>query len=205
LLSPNLYQIREKEMIMSNEENFLNALLSESETKEEEQTEAYFDLLLLQIQQLQSKIEHTFSEAEKEVKIINQWALSKNHALQVRIEWMEKKLEAFIRERKAKTIELSHGILKCHKKPDKVEITDMDVFLANAKPELLTVTEQIKPNMVKIKDFMSMSYKGLPGVTIIKVKDEFSYTITKIKEDEDVRSEKTGTATQPALLHRVAL
>ena len=190
--------------MMTDSENFLDELLADSEAKEEQYTEAYFDLLLLQIQQLQDKIEHTFSEAEKEVKIINQWALNKNHALQVKIEWMEKKLEAFIRERKAKTIELPHGVLKCHKKPDKIEITDMDLFLANAKPELLSVTEQIKPNMAKIKDFMIMSYKGHPGVSKVIGKEEFSYKLTKIKEDENVRSEEAGIATQPAMLHRVA-
>lgn len=186
-------------------ENFMDELLAETEFKEEQFTEAHFDLMLLQIRQLQAKIENTFAEAEKEVKIINEWALNKNHALQAKIEFMERKLEAFIREQKAKTIELPHGVLKCHKKPDKIEIIDMDLFLANAKPELLSVTEQIKPNMTKIKDFMTISPNGHPGVIKVIGKEEFSYKLTNIKEKEDVRSEETGVATKPEMLHRVAL
>ena len=108
--------------------NFLDELIAEAEVKQEEQTEAWFDLLLLQIQQLQNQIAYNFNEAEKECSMINGFIIHKNAQLQERMRWLEIKLEAFIRERKEKTIDLAHGTLKLHKKPDKVEISDMELL-----------------------------------------------------------------------------
>ena len=44
--------------------DFLDELLKEAEEKEEEQTEAYYDLLLMGIRKLQSQIEYDFHQAE---------------------------------------------------------------------------------------------------------------------------------------------
>ena len=107
--------------------------------KEDEQTEAYFDLLLLQIKQLTKQIEYNFSQVEKECSMINSFVLHKNAQLQEKIRWLEMKLEAFIKEKKEKTIALPNGTLKMHKKPDKVEIENLDLFLKKAKPEMLTI------------------------------------------------------------------
>ena len=130
------------------EVNFLEELLQEAEIKEEEQTEAYFDLLLLQIKQLTKQIEYNFSQSEKECSMINSFVLHKNAQLQEKIRWLEMKLEAFIKEKKEKTIALPNGTLKMHKKPDRVEIENLDLFLKKAKPEMLTVVpESYKPDM----------------------------------------------------------
>ena len=137
------------------EESFIDIMIREAEEKEEKQTEAYYDLLLLQIKNFNHQIEKNFSEAEKECQIINNWALMKNAQLNERLTFLELKLEAFIKERGEKTIDLPNGILKFHKKPDKVEITDLGVFLKSAKPELLTVVpETVKPDLNKIKQFI---------------------------------------------------
>jgi len=69
------------------EVNFLDELLQEAELKEEEQTEAYFDLLLLQIKQLTKQIEYNFSQSEKECSMINSFILHKNAQLQEKIRW----------------------------------------------------------------------------------------------------------------------
>ena len=135
-------------------DNFLEELLQEVEAQEAEQTEAYYDLLLLSIKKLQELIAYNFKEAEKECQLINSFVLQKNFQLQERIRFMELKLESFIKERKEKTITLPNGTLKMHKKPDKIEIEDIELFLKNAKPEMLTVVpEQVKPDLNKIKGF----------------------------------------------------
>ena len=140
---------------MDEYKDFLEELIKEAENNEVKQTLAYYDLLMLELQKLQSEIENNFNEAEREINIIKQWSLLRNSKLNGKIEWIEKKLEAYIREENKKTIEMPHGILKMHKKPDKVEITDLELFLKHAKPEMLTVVpEQIKPDMNKIKAYM---------------------------------------------------
>ena len=79
------------------EVNFLDELLKEAEVKEDELTEAYFDLLLLQIKQLTKQIEYNFSQSEKECSMINSFVLHNNAQLQEKIRWLEMKLEAFIK------------------------------------------------------------------------------------------------------------
>ena len=171
--------------------DFLDELLAEVEIKEVAQTEAYYDLLLMSIRKLQSQIEYNFQEAEKECQMINSFTLNKNAQLQERIRWFEMKLEAFIREKKEKTITLKNGTLKMHKKPDKIEIADLEVFLKNAKPEMLTIVpEQVKPNLNNIKIWVKTKLIPL-GVKLIEGKEEFTYKLNK--EAEDARKKETGT------------
>lgn len=190
---------------MTESETFIDELLAEAEIKEGQQTEAFFDLLLLQVQQMQEQIAYNFAEADKEVALIKQWALNKNHAIQAKIDWIEKKLEAFIKQKGLKTIDLCHGVLRYHKKADKVEINDIDLFLKNAKPEMLSIVpETVKPDMTKIKAYLK-GHKAPPGVVVISGKEEFSYKI-KGKENEYGRIEKeTGTSAQSADDNRIAV
>ena len=76
-----------------------------------------------------------------------------------------------------------------HKKPDKVEITDIELFLSNAKPNMLTVIpETVKPDLNKIKAFVKI--KSVPlGVTVTEGKEEFTY---KLKGQNDAGEEETG-------------
>jgi len=180
------------------EVNFLDELLQEAELKEEEQTEAYFDLLLLQIKQLTKQIEYNFSQSEKECSMINSFVLHKNAQLQERIKWLELKLQTFILEKKEKTIALPNGTLKMHKKPDRVEIEDLELFLKKAKPEMLTVIpEQIKPDLNKIKAYIKTK-PFPPGIKILEGKEEFTYKLREESEEENnnVRTKETGTRTE---------
>jgi len=174
---------------MNEEKNFLDELLEEAEAKEDKQTEAYYDLVLLQIKTLTQQIEKNFSEAEKECEIINNWALTRNTMLTERVRLLELKIKTFILETKEKTIDLPNGILKMHKKPDKVEITDIELFLKNAKPNMLTIIpETVKPDMNKIKAFIKTRPVPL-GVTVTEGKEEFTY---KLKGQNNAREEETG-------------
>lgn len=169
--------------------NFLDELLLEAENKEIEQTEAFFDLVLLEIKKLNDKIESNFRTAEQEAELINQWALKKNTVLNERKLFLEKKLEAYIREKGEKSISLCNGTLKMHKKQDRVEITDMELFLKHANKELLDIIpETVKASVAKIKQWIKS--KPVPkGVTIIQGKPEFSYTLNNGKEngeDEEI-------------------
>jgi hypothetical protein len=182
---------------MALEINFLDELLQEVELKEDEQTEAYFDLLLLQIKQLTKQIEYNFSQSEKECSMINNFVLHKNAQLQERIKWLELKLQSFILDKKEKTIALPNGTLKMHKKPDRVEIEDLDLFLKNTRNELVTVIpEQIKPNLVAIKNFVK-TRPIPPGIKVVEGQVEFSYSLNK--EEENAREEtETGAGIKQA-------
>ena len=170
------------------ESNFIDEMLLEIEAKEEQQTEASYDLMLLAIKKYHSEIDQNFHEAEKECTMIRNFVLNKNSQIQERIKWLERKLEAYIREREEKTISLCNGTLKVHKKPDRIEVEDLELFLKNARPEWLTVIpEQVKPNLLAIKNHIKT--RPTPkGVKIIEGQEEFSY---KLNNEEENAGEET--------------
>ncbi len=182
---------------------FMDELLTEVELKEGEQTLAYYDLLLLEIQEHQRKMAETFTIARQEIEIINQWAVTSNSKLQDKINFIEKKLEAFIKQQGTKTIDMAHGVLKLRKKPDKVEIKDLQLFLKHAKPEMLTIIpEEVKPDLTKIKSYLKGHYTTPPGIEIITGNEEFTY---KLKEEKESGKEEIGINTEPALPNRIAV
>lgn len=178
------------------EVNFIDEMLLEIEAKEEQQTEASYDLMLLAIKKYQYEIEQNFQEAEKECTMIRNFVISKNSQIQERITCLERKLEAFIRERGDKTISLANGTLKMHKKQDRIEVEDLDLFLKKAKPEMLTIIpEQVKPDLNKIKAFIK-TRPIPPGIKVIEGTIEFSY---KLNGEENAREEtETGTGIKQA-------
>ncbi len=167
-----------------NDNNFLEELLLEAEKNEIKQTAAYFDLILIEVGKLQSEIELNFAEAEKEIEIIKEWSLNKNSKLQNKIEMLSRKLEAYIREENKKTIELPHGDLKFHKKPDKVEISNLDEFLKSATADMIrTEPEEIKPDLNKIKAYIKEKGRVPKGITVLEGKEEFSYKLRLNRKD----------------------
>ena len=189
MLEAIILVIEETEVMKNESENFLDELLEEAEQKEEQQTEAYYDLVLLQIKTLSGMIEKNFQEADKECELIKNWALTKNAQTNEKIRLLELKLEAFIKEEGKKTIDLPNGTLKYHKKQDKVEIADLDLFLKKADTELLTIIpEQVKPNLTKIKSYIGV--RPTPdGVKVIEGKEEFTY---KLKGINNAGKKETG-------------
>ena len=172
--------------------NFLDELLEEVEQKEEQQTEVFIDLLLLQIRGLQEKIAGNFANADKEIEIIKSWALTKNSLLQERITRIEKQLEQFIRRAEKKTIDLPNGTLKVRKSQDRAEVEELELFLSRAGAELVSIIpEQIKPNIKGIKNFIKMTTKVPEGVRVVEGKEEFSYVIKT--EEKDVGEKEAGT------------
>ncbi len=157
------------------EKNFLDELLEEAEFKEQEQYLAFLDLVIIEISDLESQIQSTFNQAKREVDIINDWALRKNLKVTERIDFLKLKLESGIRSLGQKTIDLPHGILKIRKKPDKVEVIDLEAFLSKATEEMVSVVpEQIKPNLNGIKAVIKRTGKAPDGVNVIQGDDEFS-------------------------------
>jgi translation initiation factor 2 alpha subunit (eIF-2alpha) len=62
--------------------------------------------------------------------------------------------------------------------PDKVEITDMQMFLAKANDQMLTVVpETVRPDLTKIKAFIKMTTKIPEGVTLIEDTEQFKLTL----------------------------
>lgn len=172
-------------------ESFIDEILKEAEQKDEQLSREYADLVLAEIKNLEDEIQKTFDQATKEQEIIESWAMKKNIKATERIEFLSRKLEVFLRDTNKKTLDLPNGVLKFRKKPDRVEVSNLEEFLKHAKENLVTVIpQQIKPDLNKIKTFIKT--RPVPaGVTIIEGKEEFSYKIKNGKDESDGESEET--------------
>ena len=160
---------------------FIDDILQEVEAKEQKDALAYYDLVIAEIARIEDDISEVNSNCDKEVELIKEWALNRNVKLQERIDFLKLKLEAFIREQGKKTIDLPHGTLKLRRSPDKVEVSNLDLFLANANKDMVTIIpEQIKPSLSAIKKWIKMTAKTPEGVTIIEGKDTFTLKIKEI-------------------------
>jgi hypothetical protein len=180
------------------DKTFLDELLEQAESKEMYQTEAYYDLILMQLKNLKGQIASNFSESYKEIQYINNWVLQKNIVLDERCKMLERKLEAFIRERQLKSIDLPNGTLRIRKQIDKVEIENLELFLKHARPEVLTIIpEQVKPDMNKLKAFIKT--RPVPeGIKVITGTEQFSYKLRNMEvnngEETEARTSSESSA-----------
>lgn len=163
----------------------MDELLAEVESEEALRSEAVCDLTLIEIRDLEAQIKRTFDQSEEEQTIIQNFALRRAAKFQDRIDRLASKLETYVRETGEKTITLPHGVLKIRKKQDKVEICDLDAFLENASPLMLsTVPETAKPDIAGIKAWIKMTGGKIPpGVQLVPGGNEFSYKLTEINDN----------------------
>lgn len=166
--------------------SFIDELLEEAEQKEKQEVEAYLDMAIREISELELAIERTNDIAEKDIELIKRWAANENLRRSERIEMLKSKLDSYIRSTEKKTINLPHGTLKLRRKPDKVEVTDLELFIKNATKEMVTVVpEQIKPSLPAIKKWIKMTGKIPEGVKLIEGEVEFSLKLNTINKKEE--------------------
>lgn len=162
---------------------FLDELLEEVEAKDESMLLSHVDLILSEIGSLQTQIAKNFSTTEEEKEILDNWSLSRNSKLQDKISRLETKLEAFMSEqpKDVKTIDMAHGKLQIRKQPKIVEIVDLELFMKNPKLHQLATIQQetIKPNLNKIKKFLTMNgFRDIPeGVKVTEQEERFTIKI----------------------------
>jgi len=167
---------------MTEAESFMEELLQESVDKELRLEEQHVDLIILEIQKYERRIEKNFQTAQAEIDIINSWALSKNVELKEKADSLKLKVKSFIQERGVKTLDLAHGLLKLRKAPDRVEIVDMAAFLSNATADMINIApEQVKPDLTKIKAYVKNSGRIPEGVDVIEGTEQFTI---KFKDKE---------------------
>lgn len=158
---------------MENESvSFIDELIADADLWDKR---TVMDFLLRELTTLEEKADRNYVVAHQEIAIINDWLIRKNAQIEERKSMIASRLEFVFRQDDVKTLDLAHGILKIRKLPDKVEITDLPVFLKSAPGECLSVIpEEVKPNLQKIKAFLK-SHNTIPGVEIQKGAEKFTY------------------------------
>ncbi len=168
-------------------ENFIDELLAEVEEKELQLETQHIDLILIRIRELQEQIASNLQNSEQEIKIINDFYLSKSSKLQDRIEFLEHRLETFILEQDKKTIDLPNGTLRLRKGREKVVVENLSEFLQNQYAhELTNINQDIKPDIKKIRDFITRSGGTIPnGVKVIPaIENVFNYKLREVNNEQ---------------------
>ena len=191
---------------MDNDRDFLEILLNEVEKQERSLHLAHVDMVLNEIRNLESEIATNFQHTDLEKQYLDQWVLQKNTKIQSKIDWMIKKLEAFMREQgeDVKTIDLPNGKLLRRKQPDKIEITDMDTFILNADSSLLTVIpETVRADLNKIKAYYKRSLRVPKGTKLVLGEEKFSIKLTQRGEENG--ETKAGAGSQSAQNYKAVI
>jgi len=175
---------------MKEEKSFIDQLIEEAEEKDKKLEQSHLDLILIEIRKLEEQIEKNFDTAAQEREIIKNWALERNTILSSRIEWLNRKLELYLKEENVKTLDLPNGIIRIRKQPEKVIIVDEEKFFKKATNALLNIIpESARPDILKIKSWIKRTGKIPDGVTVTSSDEKFSYTIKK--ENGNNGKEKT--------------
>jgi phage host-nuclease inhibitor protein Gam len=161
---------------MNEDRSWWEEMLAELEEAEDQQTEAYYDMCLARISDLETQITINFREIDKEKSLIENWMLNQNSKLQDKIEYLSRKLEAWIKEKGQKTLNLPHGTIRLRKLPDRVEIIDLEAFMAAADGSLLAVIPSTaKPDLNKIKSLIKSTGSIPSGVNFIEGIERFTF------------------------------
>jgi hypothetical protein len=129
-----------------------------------------------------------------------------NSSLQARIEYLERKLQLFLKEEGLKTLELSFGTIKFRKLPDKIEITELNEFLKKADASMLNkIPESFKPDLNKIKAFIARTGRIPTGCTLIKGEVKFICTINKSEDQSYGKTSDVESGSESASDIRAAV
>lgn len=166
--------------------SFIQELILEAEEAEQNTTLAFYDLLIIRISEIQKTMDVNYNNCQQEIDLIQNFMLTKNSKLQGQVDGIMSQLESLIKDRNekdksVKSIDLPHGLIRLHKTPNKVEVSDLDKFMSVATSDMITaVSEQLKPNLNGIKKYVKLSGRIPEGISIIEGTEKFSIKIKEV-------------------------
>jgi|ERR1051326_1483704 hypothetical protein len=172
--------------------HFIDELIAESEKAEAQQrldmTKLRADQLLMAIQVLEGQQAEVDKLFQEELKIIEEYRFAERERLQKKVNWLVWNLEQYMRSTGEKTLNLPHGILKLRMGRDKIQIADLERFLAKAANQrfLKTIPESFQPDMQVIGKYVRQTGDIPTGVSVIPAEAKFHYsTINQLKGAEE--------------------
>jgi len=164
-------------------EDFLNGLeLNEGSIKsfEEVEPEIKLDKYLWVIRQKENELQRCKALAEQSINRSQNWFDKKENTINSAIEFLSGQMRNYLKQNKLKSLSLPNGNIGFRKQSDVVIIQSEEIFLANAKPELLRHTEEsYEPDLKAIKDYIKKSGGDLPkGIDLKPQEAKFYYKLS---------------------------
>lgn len=175
--------------------NFMEELLLEAEKAEENQRiemdRLRADQLLMTIEKLESQADELNKMVNSEISLIEDYHKIEGERINKKIRWLAWNLEQFIKSTDEKTIRLPHGTVKLRTGRDKVEVEDLERFLANEENQIFlkTIPETYKPDLLMVMDHIKQTGHIPNGVKYVNGGVRFSFTTQKRSKENDNSSE----------------
>ena len=175
--------VSDKELL----EDFLNGLELNDDTVvsiNEIEPEIKLDKYLWVIRQKENELQRSKALAEESIRRTQAWLNKKENTINSAIEFLSGQMKNYLKQNKLKSLSLPNGNIGFRKQSDVVIIQNEEIFLENAKPELLRhVEESYEPDLKAIKDYIKKSGGDMPkGVDLKPQESKFYY---KLSEDSN--------------------
>jgi len=164
-------------------EDFLNGLELNDDSAvsiDEIEPEIKLDKYLWVIRQKETELNKCSALAEESIRRTQAWLDKKESAINSAIEFLSGQMRNYLKQNKLKSLSLPNGNIGFRKQSDVVIIQNEEIFLENAKPELLRhVEESYEPDLKAIKDYVKQSGGDLPkGVDLKPQEAKFYYKLS---------------------------
>lgn len=179
--NPEVMQIAsDKELL----EDFLNTLdLNDDKSIciDEIEPEIKLDKYLWVIRQKETELNKCSALAEESIRRTQAWLDKKENTINSAIEFLSGQMKNYLKQNKLKSLSLPNGNIGFRKQSDVVIIQNEEIFLENAKPELLRhVQESYEPDLKAIKDYIKKSGGDMPkGVDLKPQESKFYYRLSE--------------------------
>jgi Bacteriophage Mu Gam like protein len=160
---------------------FIDELLAEADVADAKRlidvTKLRADQLLMALSVLEEKADEINKLVDDEVALFEDFRSAEISKLEKKMSWLAFQLEGYMKGTGEKTLALPHGELKMRKGRDKIEITDMEMFLpvAQAKGLLRAIPESYEPDMRTLLEYAKYSGVTPPGCSLIPASTKFTY------------------------------
>jgi len=164
-------------------EDFLNELDlndDKSVSIDEIEPEIKLDKYLWVIRQKETELNKCSALAEESMRRTQAWLDKKENTINSAIEFLSGQMRNYLKQNKLKSLSLPNGNIGFRKQSDVVIIQNEEIFLANAKPELLRhIQESYEPDLKAIKDYIKKSGGDMPkGVDLKPQESKFYYKLS---------------------------
>lgn len=184
--TPENLQLITKENVFTSEEKStledlfeeLFANIDENKIIESDSPEILFSKFLWKIKYLEGEIDKIKSASEQLIAEVEQWKVHKTEQKLKQIEYLSRQMEYYLRQKEMKTLSLPNGSIALRKQPDRIEITDEELFYQKADESVLRrVPESYAPDMKAIRDKIKKTGEILPGIQVTEQESKFSYKL----------------------------
>ena len=137
-----------------------------------------FAKFLWRIKYLEDEIGQYKSTAEKLIQEIETWLGHKSNQKQSQIDFLSGRMEEYLRTREIKSMSLPAGIVGLRRQPDKVEVTNAELFYEKADANLIRkIPETQEPDIPKIKQQIKQTGEVPDGVDVVSQESKFYYKL----------------------------